>query len=338
MEASALPAAGTGRRRRERLVPLLFLAPALIFLLVWLVYPTVRTIVRSFFGRDGGDFVGLDNYKDLFTTDTLTTAIKNNVLWVAIVPAFVTAIGLIFAVMTERIRWSTAFKTVVFMPMAISLFAAGVIWRVMDQTDPQLGTVNASLKVVDEAFSSSGALTTAQASTPGLTGSPSKGFVLRAVVRPGGVALMGLTAIPPEEVPADAPDAARPVPRAGAIDGTVWRDFKPGGGRPGVVETQEAGLGGVSVELLRASGGGSVASATTAADGSFSFGGVDPGSYRVAIASSTFVAPFEGVNWLGPKLITPAVMIAYVWVWAGFAMVIIAAGLAAISREVLEAA
>jgi alpha-glucoside transport system permease protein len=338
VEASALPSSGSGRRRRERLVPLLFLAPALIFLLVWLVYPTVRTIVRSFFGRDGGDFVGFDNYKDLFTTDTLTTAIKNNVLWVAIVPAFVTAIGLIFAVLTERIRWSTAFKTVVFMPMAISLFAAGVIWRVMDQTDPQLGTVNASLKVVHDTFTSSGTLTTAQASTPGLTGSPSKGFVLRAVVRPGGIALMGLTAIPPEEVPADAPDAVRPVPRAGAIDGTVWRDFKPGGGRPGVVETQESGLPGVSVELLRASGGGSVASTETAADGSFSFRGVEPGSYRVGIASSTFAAPYAGVNWLGPKLITPAVMIAYVWVWAGFAMVIIAAGLAAISREVLEAA
>jgi alpha-glucoside transport system permease protein len=340
VEASALPAAArTGRRRRERLVPLLFLAPALIFLLVWLVYPTVRTIVRSFFGREGGDFVGLDNYKELFTTDTLTTAIKNNVLWVAIVPAFVTAIGLIFAVLTERIRWSTAFKTVVFMPMAISLFAAGVIWRVMDQTDPSLGTVNASLKVVDEAFSSSGALTTAQASTPGLVGSPSKGFVLRAVVRPGGIALMGLTAIPPEEVPTDAPDAVRPVPRAGAIDGTVWRDFKPGGGRPGVVEPQESGLPGVTVELSRASsGGGTVASTTTAANGSFSFGDVGPGSYRVGIAASTFAAPYEGVNWLGPKLITPAVMIAYVWVWAGFAMVIIAAGLAAISREVLEAA
>jgi alpha-glucoside transport system permease protein len=342
VEASALPAAArTGRRRRERLVPLLFLAPALVFLLVWLVYPTIRTIVRSFFGREGGDFVGIDNYKDLFTTDTLTTAIKNNVLWVAIVPAFVTAIGLVFAVLTERIRWSTAFKTVVFMPMAISLFAAGVIWRVMDQTDPELGTVNASLKVVHDAFSSAGALTTAQASTPGLVGSPSQGFVLRAVVRPGGVALMGLTAIPPEEVPAAAPDAVRPVSRGGAIDGVVWRDFKPGGGRPGVVEPQEAGLGGVTVELRRAatgSGGATVASTETAADGAFSFGDVGPGSYRVGIAASTFAAPYEGVNWLGPQLITPAVMIAYVWVWAGFAMVIIAAGLAAISREVLEAA
>ena len=60
-------------------------------------------------------------------------------------PAFVTAIGLIFAVLTERVRWSVAFKTVVFMPMAISAFAAAVIWRVMDQKDPDIGAVNAMI-------------------------------------------------------------------------------------------------------------------------------------------------------------------------------------------------
>ena len=62
------------------------------------------------------------------------------------------------------------------------------------------------------------------------------------------------------------------------------------------------------------------------------------GAFRVAIAAETFSAPFDGVPWLGPKLVTPAVMIAYIWVWAGFAMVVIAAGLAAIPRDVLEAA
>jgi ABC-type glycerol-3-phosphate transport system permease component len=64
------------------------------------------------------------------------------------VPALVTAIGLIFAVLTERVRWSVAFKIVVFMPMAISLFAAGVIWHLMDQRDPSQGTVNAAIQVV----------------------------------------------------------------------------------------------------------------------------------------------------------------------------------------------
>src|SRR5207237_8402422 len=65
---------------------------------------------------------------------------------------------------------------------------------------------------------------------------------------------------------------------------------------------------------------------------------LEPGTYQSAIGSSTFRKPYGGVSWLGSKLITPAVMIACIWGWAGFAMVVIGAGLAAISREVLEAA
>src|SRR3954468_11110484 len=129
---SGMPEPG---RWQRRLITAVFLVPAAVFLIVWLVYPTIRTIIRSFFDRSGNDFVGFDNYKALFTTETLKTAIKNNAIWIAVVPAFVTAVGLIFAVLTERIRWSTAFKTVVFMPMAISLFAAGVIWRLMLNQD-----------------------------------------------------------------------------------------------------------------------------------------------------------------------------------------------------------
>ncbi len=338
MEAASVAAARGPRRSRGRLVPLLFLLPALVLLVVWVVYPTIRTIVRSFFDQEGSSFVGIDNYEALFTNDTLTTAIRNNVLWVAVVPALVTAIGLVFAVLTERVRWSTGFKTVVFMPMAISLFAAGVIWRVMYEKDPAQGTVNATIQAVGDAFGGGGVLTAAQGSTPALTGSPESGFVLRTVVEPGGTAVLGLTAIPPDEIPADAEAAARPVDRPGAVDGTVWRDFKPGGGRPGVVEAGEQGIPGMTVELREAGGGAVIASTQSAPDGAFSFSQVDPGRYQVALPSSNFSEPFAGVSWLGPSLITPSIMLAYIWVWAGFAMVIIAAGLSAISREVLEAA
>ncbi len=89
---------------------------------------------------------------------------------------------------------------------------------------------------------------------------------------------------------------------------------------------------------LRDAGGKQVATTKSDASGAFAFADVAPGSYRVAIDKKTFAAPYDGADWLGPKLITPAVMIAYIWVWAGFAMVVIAAGLSAISREVLEAA
>ncbi len=333
------PPAGRGRAWGRYAVAAAFLAPAVVFLGVWLVYPVVYTVVRSFFGPSGflGHWVGIDNYKTLFTTGSITTAIKNNAIWVAVVPALVTAIGLVFAVLTERVRWSVAFKVAVFMPMAISLFAAGVIWRIMDQKQPQLGAVNALIKVVHDEFSPPGALSTALPSTQTLTGSPSSGLTLETPLRPGQVARLGLTAIAPDDVPTGAVQAAQPKPLANGIAGVVWRDFKPGGGTPGKVERGELGLPGVTV-VLRGASGSKVGSASTAADGSFSFPELEPGSYRVGIAASTFAKPFGGVSWLGSKLITPAIMIAYIWVWAGFAMVVIAAGLAAIPRDVLEAA
>jgi alpha-glucoside transport system permease protein len=316
---------------------LVFLAPTLVLLGVWIVYPTIRTIIRSFYGRDGSEFVGLDNYETLFTDDTLLTAIKNNFLWLLVVPAFVTAIGLVFAVLLERIRFSVAFKVVVFMPMAISLFAAGVIWRLMYEKDPSQGTVNAAVAVVKDAVSPSGVLSQALPSTEALQKQPSGSLVLDKPLAPGDVAQLGLTGIRSSEVPDDAVQAVVPEALAGGITGVVWRDFKPGGGTPGTVEEEELGLPGITVEL-REDGGGRVATARTEPDGTFAFDDVAAGTYRAAIGADTFSQPYAGVSWLGQSLITPAIMMAYVWVWAGFSMVVIAAGLAAIPRDLLEAA
>lgn len=337
--AAPLPPAGPGRGVARYLTGALFLAPALFMLGVWMVYPAVYTIIRSFFGPTGflGHWVGFDNYKTLFTTSTLTTAIKNNAIWVAVVPALVSAIGLIFAVLTERVRWSVAFKTAVFLPMAISAFATGVTWRIMYQQDPSLGAVNAIIRSAKEVFSPAGVLPSALPSTPGETAQSSGAIILKTPLHPGGVALLGLTAIPPDQVPSGAKQAVTPPAKQGAIVGTVWRDFKPGGGVPGKVEQGELGLPGVTVEL-HSSAGKVVQRVSTAADGSFTFGGVPAGSYQTAVGAATFAKPFAGYAWLGPNLITPSLLIAYIWIWAGFAMVVIAAGLSAMPRDVLEAA
>jgi len=318
-------------------VALIFLAPTLVLLGVWVVYPTIRTIIRSFYDRDGDEFIGLDNYETLFTDDTLVTAIKNNFLWLLIVPAFVTAIGLVFAVLLERIRFSVAFKVVVFMPMAISLFAAGVIWRLMYEKDPSQGTINAGIAVVKDAVSPSGVLSAAQPSTEALQGGPEGGLVLQKPLAPGDVAQLGLTGIRSSDVPADAEQAVVPEALAGGITGVVWRDFKPGGGVPGQVEEEELGLPGITVEL-RDEDGRTITETQTETDGTFAFEDVEAGPYLAAIGPDTFSEPYAGVSWLGASLITPAIMMAYVWVWAGFAMVVIAAGLAAIPRDLLEAA
>jgi alpha-glucoside transport system permease protein len=335
--AAPPPGREPGRLGRY-LVGAFFLAPALFMLGVWMVYPAVYTIIRSFFGPTGflGHWVGFSNYRTLFTTSTLTTAIKNNAIWVAVVPAMVTAVGLVFAVLTERIRWAVAFKTAVFLPMAISAFATGVTWRIMYQQDPGLGAINALGKTISGAISPAGVLSTALPSTPSLQTSGGA-LVLKTPTHPGGVALLGLTGIAPNQVPKSSVQAVKPAPKPGDIVGTVWRDFKPGGGKPGVVEKGELGLPGVTVELRNAAGK-TIQSTTSKADGTFDFSKVPAGTYNVAIGAQTFAKPFGGFAWLGPNLIVPSLLIAYIWIWAGFAMVVIGAGLAAMPRDVLEAA
>ncbi|MGY3682402.1 ABC-type sugar transport system permease subunit [Streptomyces sp. TE33382] len=123
----------TGTRR---LLAAAFLLPALVLLGALVVYPIVYSVYRSFFDQAGTGFAGIDNYKALFSDGTIRTAVKNNAIWVVLAPTVSTALGLIFAVLTERIRWGTAFKLIVFMPMAISMLAAGIIFRLVYDQAP----------------------------------------------------------------------------------------------------------------------------------------------------------------------------------------------------------
>ncbi|HVF15204.1 MAG TPA: ABC transporter permease subunit [Acidimicrobiales bacterium] len=314
-----------------------FLAPALILLGALVVYPIVATVVASFQDRTGSEFVGLANYRELFTNDRTLRAIRNNVIWVVVVPATVTALGLIFAVLAERLSFERAFKAVIFMPMAISLLAGGVIWRVVYEQSPDRGLLNAGVDAVVSVVRPPGDYAGATPSE-GMQAA-GKALVATAAVAPGQAYQLAVVGLAPEQVPEDARQAAVVRP-AGAdeVTGVVFRDFRPGGGgQRGVADEGELGLPGARVDL-RDGDGEVVKSATTDGDGSFRIEGVDPGTYRLELASSNFRAAFEGVQWLGPTLITPSIIVAYIWIWAGFAMMVLAAGLAALPREVLEAA
>src|SRR2546430_2183745 len=98
-----------------RWVASLFLVPALILLAAIVLYPLVYSVVRSLFsdGPSGkvGSFIGLRNYGSIFTQNASFQALKNNIIWVIFVPTIVTILGLMFAVLSERIRWATVFKT-----------------------------------------------------------------------------------------------------------------------------------------------------------------------------------------------------------------------------------
>jgi len=309
-----------------------FLAPALVLLGVWILYPAIATVIRSLFDDQGNQFVWFDNYDRMFSDSIIYKAIRNNVIWILVAPIMVTALGLSFAVLVERISWASFFKIILFMPLAISLFAVGVIWRIMYQQDPDQGAINAGVKVVHDAFKSTGVLPRAQPSSNALTPQ----FKLKQPLSAGGVALLGLTGISPGDVPAGAKQAVKPASASGAISGVVWRDFSPGGGKPGVVEKAELGIPGVTVAVSK--NGKTVGTTKTADDGTFKVSGASGGGYEVQVAPATFAQPYGGVNWLSAKLVTPAIIAAFLWTSVGFAMVIIGAGLSAISRDVLEAA
>jgi alpha-glucoside transport system permease protein len=315
-----------------------FMMPALVLLGALVVYPIVYTAGRSLLDASGTEFVGLGNYVEMFTDSETFTALKNNAIWVVVAPAMVTSLGLMFAVLTERIRWGTAFKLLVFMPMAISMLAAGIIFRLVYEQEPDRGVLNAVVVGVHDTVTEASVYPGARPrGGPSLTATPDGGVQTTGGYDPRRAATMPVVGVLPADIPKYAAAAARPEATGGAgVHGVVWFDFTPGGGRPGRVDTRERGLPGVRVQAVRA--GEVVGTATTLADGSFSFPQLTGGSYVLRLPGSNFAQPYRGLTWLGPTLVTPAIIGSYIWMWAGFAMVLIAAGLAAIPREALEAA
>jgi len=343
--ATAGPAAAVSAPRRPKsrqpgghALALIFLAPGLILLGALVAYPIIFTFVRSFYDATGNAFVGIGNYKQMFTSADTLTAIKNNVIWVVIAPTLVTAAGLVFAVLTERIRFATAFKVAVFMPMAISFLSAGVIWRLVYQDDPKLGLANAATVGIVNVFRPPGDFAGGRPSQPDDFRPAGNGWVSTDTYSPGDTVQVGVIGLRADRLPPDLPNAKPPqAVGPNTLTGTVWLDFQVGGGGSrGVIDPRDKGLPSFKVDLLQ--NGEVVKSTRTAEDGSFAIGGLGAGDYHLALSDANFRPAFGGILWLGPALVTPAVIVSYIWIWAGFAMVLIAAGLAAIPRDVLEAA
>jgi alpha-glucoside transport system permease protein len=324
----------TGTRKA---VAALFLLPALVLLGALVVYPIGYSVVRSFYDANGDAFSGVDNYRTLFTDDGIRTAFKNNVIWVVFAPAVSTALGLIFAVLTERVRWGTAFKLVVFMPMAISMLAAGIIFRLVYDQDPAKGVANAVWVGVHDTFAQSSAFPKAHPGRESPLVPQGGGFITKAPVHAGQPVTLPLVGVAPDQMPDGAKKAAAARPEPGRITGTNWQDFTRGKGvgRLGAPDPSELGYAGMRIEAVK--DGKVVASAKASGDGTFTLPASADGA-RLRLPASNFREPYNGVEWLGPSLVTPAVIGAYVWMWAGFAMVLIAAGLAGVPRELLEAA
>ncbi|WP_417269731.1 carbohydrate ABC transporter permease [Celeribacter sp.] len=142
------PNAGRNINRANIIRPWLFLFPALFVLTVYLAYPVFETLRLSLTDRaQDGAFVGLDNYRQLVSEPKFWEAIRNNMLWLIVVPAMSTIFGLIVAQLTDRIKWGNIAKSIIFMPMAISFVGASVIWKLVYDARPpgteQIGVLNA---------------------------------------------------------------------------------------------------------------------------------------------------------------------------------------------------
>jgi len=157
--SSATAIAGTRaappRRRAFNLVNyltvLMFIGPALAFIGLLVIYPSIKTLYNSLTSTAGigfnvpTKFVGLDNFRTMFNDPALGTAVFNNILWLVIVTPVTVIFGVVFAVLFDKVRYESIPKSIVFVPMAISATASGVIWRLMYADDPNTGVVNAML-------------------------------------------------------------------------------------------------------------------------------------------------------------------------------------------------
>ncbi len=142
------PNAGKNINRANMIRPWLFLFPALFALTLYLAYPVFETLRLSLTDRSqGGAFVGLANYRQMMNEAKFWEAVRNNMLWLIVVPAASTAFGLLVAQLTDRIRWGNFAKSLIFMPMAISFVGASVIFKLIYDTraadQNQIGVLNA---------------------------------------------------------------------------------------------------------------------------------------------------------------------------------------------------
>ncbi|GAC1665919.1 MAG: sugar ABC transporter permease [Candidatus Limnocylindrales bacterium] len=134
---------------QKRVMPFVFVGPAIAILTFYLLIPAALTIWNSLFDAKGAAFVGLNNYVYAFTNPEMISAIRNNVLWLVFGTVLSTGLGLIVAVLVERSRINRLAKTLIFLPMAISFVGASVIWRFVysyqPAGQPQIGLLNAIL-------------------------------------------------------------------------------------------------------------------------------------------------------------------------------------------------
>ncbi len=196
------PQAGRNINRANMIRPWLFLLPAIVALGLYLAYPVVESFRLSFTTDGPGGtrtFVGLANYSQMFGEPKFWESMRNNMLWLIVVPAMSTVFGLLAAQLTDRIAWGNIAKSLIFMPMAISFVGASVIWKLIYDSRPadvaQIGLLNAVWLQFEGGWFSFLVLQLLPAVLMAVLAAGLLYFAWRLVIRPGGGLLAVLKVI-----------------------------------------------------------------------------------------------------------------------------------------------
>lgn len=144
----ARPVSGTGTRLRARIEPYLYVLPAALFVTAFLLYPMVMTLIRSFTHDDGinpPEFVGLQNFADLFADPHFLLSLRNTIVWTIAAVVLPVTLGLVFALTLNAVRWSGVFKSIIYLPATVSAAAVGILFSFIFGYDN--GALNALLNV-----------------------------------------------------------------------------------------------------------------------------------------------------------------------------------------------
>ncbi len=144
--------------RQGRVTPWLYLLPALIVMVTFIVYPGLNTLYLSFRNTANTDWAGadclagqpcwgvLENFRYALTSDIMLTAFGNNLKWIVLMVSGTVLLGLLIATLADRVRYESIAKAIIFLPMAISFVGAGVIWKFVydyGSGQVQIGLLNA---------------------------------------------------------------------------------------------------------------------------------------------------------------------------------------------------
>jgi len=136
----------------KKITPWLYISPAAFLLFFFLVYPSINTIYISFFDYNSEKFIGIKNYIYCFTNETMLISFRNNALWIAFFVPLTVFLGLIIAILLDKVKYESIVKSLIFMPMAISFVGAGVIWKFVYDYRPILAAQTGILNAIRSFF------------------------------------------------------------------------------------------------------------------------------------------------------------------------------------------